>query len=47
MVVSVWDMLSLGVFGYRSPVRVDLREQRIKKSFYMDRRTKETRNINR
>ena len=37
-VVSVWGWLSLCVFGYRSPVGVDLHRQRIKESFNIDRR---------
>ena len=39
-VVSVRGWLSLGVFGYRSPVGVDLHRQRIQESFYIDRRRK-------
>ena len=39
-VVFVWGWLSLGVFGYRSPVEVDLHRQRIQENFYIDRGSK-------
>ena len=39
-VISVWGWLNLGMFGYRSPIGVDLHRQRIQESFYIDRRRK-------